>query len=75
MNGKQSKAINLWKEGLEKAVKFDMRYEQALLRFELGQHLDGELSRNYLLQARDSFDIMGAEINYQKVNDLLSLQV
>jgi len=74
LDGKQSKAIKLWKQGLEKAVKFDMRYEQALLRYELGQHLDGEQSRNYLLQARDSFDIMGAEINYQKVNELLSRQ-
>ena len=74
LNGKKSRAIKLWQEGLEQATKLDMRYEQALLRYELGQHLDGEQSRNHLLQARDSFDIMGAEINYQKTNDLLSQQ-
>ena len=52
-----------------------MRYEQALLRYELGRHADGETAHDYLLQARDSFDIIGAEVNYQKVNSLLNQSV
>ena len=72
LNGKHSHAIKLWKEGLEHAIKLDMRYEQALLRYELGRHANDDQSRNHLLQARDGFDIIGAENNYQKVNALLS---
>jgi len=72
LQGKKSKAIKYWQQGLEKAIKIDMRYEQALLRYELGRYTDDEQSRNYLLQARDSFDIIGAELNYQQVNALLN---
>jgi len=72
LNGKQSKAKKYWKKGLQKSVELDMRYEQALLRFELGRHTDGETSRDYLIQARDSFDIIGAEANYQQAEKLLS---
>ena len=72
--GKKSRARKLWQKGLQKAVELDMRYEQALLRFELGRHTDGETARDYLTQARDSFDIIGAEVNYQQANNLLSQQ-
>ncbi len=71
LNGKQSKARKRWQAGLKKAIELDMRYEQALLRYELGRHTDGETSRDYLIQARDSFDIIGAEANYQQVENLL----
>ncbi len=69
---KQARARKYWQRGLQKAIELDMRYEQALLRYELGRHSEGEASRNYLLQARDSFDIIGAEINYQQVEKLLN---
>ena len=72
LNGKRSRSIKLWQQGLEQAVKLDMRYEQALLRYELGRHANDDKSRNYLLQARDGFDIIGAEVNYQQVNALLN---
>jgi len=72
LSGKHSSAIKLWKKGLEHAIELDMRFEQALLRYELGRHTNDKQSRAYLLQARDSFDIIGAEINYQKVNTLLN---
>ncbi len=72
LSGKRSRAKNYWRKGLQKAIDFDMRYEQALLRYELGRHADGETAHDYLLQARDSFDIIGAEVNYQKVNSLLN---
>lgn len=72
LDGKHSRARKHWELGLQKAIDFDMRYEQAMLRYELGRHSTSESSRNYLLQARDSFDIIGAEINYQQVNELLN---
>ena len=72
LTGKNSRAVKYWQEGLECAIDLDMRYEQALLRYELGRFTHDDQSREYLIQARDSFDIMGAEINYQKVESLLS---
>jgi len=72
LNGKHSKAMKLWQQGLEHAIKLDMRFEQALLRYELGRHTTDKQARENLLQARDSFDIIGAEIYYQRVNDLLN---
>lgn len=71
-NDKPSQAVKYWRQGLEQAIKLDMRYDQALLRYELGRHSDDEQSRDYLAQARDGFDIMGAEVNYQQVNKLLT---
>jgi len=72
LQDKQSLAMKHWQYGLEKASELDMRYEQALLHYEIGRHSNGETSRTHLMQARDSFDIIGAEANYQQVNKLLS---
>jgi len=74
LKGKKSRAKKHWQKGLQKAIDLDMRYEQALLRYELGRHTDGETARNYLIQARDSFDIIGAKINYQQTEKLLKQQ-
>lgn len=71
LSGKKKQAAKLWRAGLAKAEKFDMRYEQALLHYEMGRHSDGDQSKQHLLQARDSFDIAGAEVNYQQVTALL----
>ena len=71
LEGKRSQARKFWQRGLDKAIELDMRYEQAMLRYELGRHSNGESARNNLTQARDSFDILGAESNYQQAQALL----
>jgi len=70
--GSKSKARKLWRKGLRKAIELDMRYEQAMMHFEIGRHGDDEEAVKHLHQARDSFDIAGAEVNYQRVSTLLS---
>jgi len=74
LSGKQKQAVKFWQQGLQQAVELEMRFEQALLRYELGRHTNCNECREHLLQARDSFDIIGAEVNYQQVEKLLNQQ-
>ena len=74
LEGKKSRAIKNWKRGLQIAIKMEMRFEQACLCYEIGRHSDDMSAPKYLIQARDSFDIIGAEFNYQQVEELLNQQ-
>jgi len=42
LTGKHDAAIKSWYKGLEAAQKFNMPYEEALIRLKLGTHLEGE---------------------------------
>jgi tetratricopeptide (TPR) repeat protein len=62
LTGKPEAAIKSWNKGLEAAQKYNMPYEEGLLRLKLGTHRnDGAASRlQHLERAAQIFDKMGA---------------
>jgi tetratricopeptide (TPR) repeat protein len=61
LTGKRDAAIRSWQKGLEAAQKFNMPYEEALVRLKLGVHLkeDMETRREHFKQAIHLLEKMG----------------
>jgi hypothetical protein len=57
LTGKHEAAVNTWRRGLEAAIKYDLLYEEGLLRLKLGTSGAG---REHLARAIDIFTAMGA---------------
>jgi len=61
LTGKHSAAIKSWGKGLVAAQKFNMPYEEALIRLKLGTHLtdDAEIRRGHFEKALHLLEKMG----------------
>lgn len=64
IEGKHGKAMQKWQKGLAIAREFAMRYELALLHYEIGRHTDKTNRHDHLKEARDAFDFAGATLDY-----------
>ena len=62
LTGKHQAAINTWKKGLEAAKKFDMPYQEGLIRVKLGatSQESSDVSREHFRRAIEIFEKMGA---------------
>src|SRR5258705_245835 len=60
LTGKQNAALKSWHKGLEAAQKFNMPYEEGLLRLKLGSHGSTESRKEHLERAIQIFEKMGA---------------
>jgi len=60
--GKRQKAFQSWRKGLEAAQKFNMPYEEGLIRVRLGAYLrdDPNACKEHLERAIQIFEKMGA---------------
>jgi class 3 adenylate cyclase/tetratricopeptide (TPR) repeat protein len=59
LTGKHEAALKSWRKGLEAAQKFNMPYEEGLLRLKLGSHGDDESRKNNFERAIQIFKSMG----------------
>jgi predicted ATPase/class 3 adenylate cyclase len=71
LEGKRRKARQAWQKGLERAQEYAMRYETALLHYEIGRHMQTDERQQHLSEARDSFEFAGAMLDYDRVRDEL----
>lgn len=69
LENKPGKAMKAWQQGLQRATQYAMRYETALLNYELGRHSQSGDRETLLSQARDSFEFAGAQLDYNKVDN------
>jgi class 3 adenylate cyclase/tetratricopeptide (TPR) repeat protein len=71
--GRPAAARRSWEEALEAAQRFDMRYEEGLASFEIGnhEHDDDRLRMECLTRARDSFAIAGCAWDLARVEGVL----
>ena len=62
LTGKPEAALKSWNLGLSAALKFDMLYEEGLIRFKLASYLEGDndTRKRNLLRAMEIFEKMGA---------------
>ena len=62
LRGKHQAAINTWKKGLEAAKKFNMPYQEGLIRVKLGASspIGSEVHREHFQRAIEIFEKMGA---------------
>ena len=62
LTNKPEAAIKSWNKGLEAAQKYNMPYEEGLLRLKLGTHGNGDANgrRQHLERAAQIFEKMGA---------------
>jgi tetratricopeptide (TPR) repeat protein len=62
LSGKPQKAVKSWQKGLEAATKFNMLYEEALIRVKLGSYLpdNPNACKEHLERAIHIFEKMGA---------------
>jgi class 3 adenylate cyclase/tetratricopeptide (TPR) repeat protein len=78
--GKPEVAIKSWRKGLEAARKFNLLYEEGLLRIKLGSTLrqHPEVCREHLARASEIFEAMGAVHELRRAKwawELLDAQV
>ena len=62
--GKPHAAIDAWRRGLEAAIKYNLLYEEGLLRLKLGT---SELREDHLARAAEVFKAMGTAREMQQV--------
>jgi tetratricopeptide (TPR) repeat protein len=62
LTGKPEEAVKSWRRGLEAALKFNMVYEEGLIRLKLATYSQGNLDarKRNLWRAMDIFEKMGA---------------
>jgi len=60
LTGRQTAAVKSWQNGLESAQKFNMPYEEALIRLKLGACLSGTDGRDHFERAIQIFESMGS---------------
>ena len=62
LTGKPDEAVKSWRRGLEAALKFNMVYEEGLIRLKLATYSQGNLDarKRNLWRAMDIFEKMGA---------------
>jgi len=71
LTGKQQQAMKTWNQGLESAQKFNMRYDEGLLRMKLGMIAnDAELRKVHLEGAVKIFTETGAVPKLKLANEL-----
>jgi tetratricopeptide (TPR) repeat protein len=66
LTGKPHAAIHAWRRGLEAALKYNLLYEEGLLRLRLAAAAD-----EHLVRAAEIFTAMGAARELQQADDLL----
>lgn len=71
LNGRRSRAVKLWADGLEAAQKFRMRYEEGLIHMRLGAALS---SREHFDQAIRIFGEMDALPMLKRTRELADLK-
>ncbi len=59
LTGKREAAIKLWHKGLAAALKFNMPYEEGLIRVKLGSHLKDDSQKAHFERAIQLFEKMG----------------
>jgi len=76
LSGKTAKAHQFWRKSLAVAEELDMPYEQGLVYYEIGRHLDaGNPERaEHLQQACDIFDRLGAVLDVERAKAALDLR-
>ncbi|MEP7136673.1 MAG: adenylate/guanylate cyclase domain-containing protein [Chloroflexota bacterium] len=60
LTGKPEAAFKAWHKGLDAALKFDMPYEEGLIRLKLGTYLKDDSQKTHLERAIQLFEKMGA---------------
>jgi len=60
LTGKPEAALKAWQRGLDAALKFNMPYEEGLLRGKLGAHQKDDEQKNHFERAIQIFENMGA---------------
>ncbi len=74
LTGKPQLALRSWRKGLEAAQKFQLPYEEGLLRVKLGTHLraDPQARREHFARALQIFEKMGAarELQLLKMTEI-----
>ncbi|NJC96933.1 MAG: hypothetical protein FIB03_11460 [Anaerolineae bacterium] len=71
LEGKHQSAVKDWTKGLEAAQRYDMRYEEGLIRTKLGAALtDDAARREHFERATRIFEEMGAAPNLVRVREL-----
>ena len=59
LTGKREAAIKLWHKGLAAALKFNMPYEEGLIRVKLGTYLKDDSQKIHFERAIQLFEKMG----------------
>ncbi len=72
LNGRRQGAVKLWRDGLEAARKFRMRYEEGLIHLKLGAALagDADLRREHFSEAIRIFGEMDAVPMLRRAREL-----
>jgi tetratricopeptide (TPR) repeat protein len=70
---KSSAALNSWTRALDAARKFNLRYEEAILRVKLAQNLERKPTERagHLARASQLFDAMGAVSDLEDVRKIM----
>ena len=66
--GKGSKAMGAWQKGLAAARKLEMPYDEGLLHYEIGRHLDAPdpARKEHLARACEIFERLGASYDLER---------